>query len=216
MFRHYLKTTLRNLLKNKTSTVINVLGLSTGLGISFLILLFIMHELSYDRQHPNSQNTYRIIAKEPVFGSYVSEIPYFLGAELYNSYPEIKDVTRIIQDREQLALLTFPDSQSNYESQLIFAEKNIFDFFQISLIQGNPQQVLSEPFKAIISKRLAAELFKNIDPYGKTITIAQRNQTFQVSVEGIYQDIESNSHLQTDVILSMDTYFKVYDKKIIY
>ena len=96
MFRNYLKTAIRNLLRNKTYAAINISGLAVGIAACLLIGIYILHELSYDRYHKNADTVYRVVStiKEPdnEFTWAVAQIP--LAEELQDNYPEVKNAVR--------------------------------------------------------------------------------------------------------------------------
>src|SRR5690349_11965881 len=96
MFKNLLKIALRNILKDKTYSAINILGLTIGITCSLFLFLYILHELSYDRYHTNADNIYRIISnvKEPDDAFTWSFVQAPLGDELRDNYPEVKNAVR--------------------------------------------------------------------------------------------------------------------------
>ena len=130
MFKNLLKISIRNIIKDKTYSIINILGLTIGITCSLYLMMYILHELSYDRYHKNADNIYRIISniKEPdnAFTWAVAQIP--LADELRENYPEVKNVVRFI--RTDRTLYKNGDQQF-YEEEFFRADSTVFDMFTL-------------------------------------------------------------------------------------
>ena len=166
MFKSYFKTALRNLLKNKTSSLINIVGLAVSLSVCLLIILIIADQKSYDQFHIHKDRIYRI--ETVLKGGHEmreasSALP--LAAELQNNYTGIEASAALVKNiggdifyKNKIA------SGGGY-----FADGNLFRVMDFSLKQGNPRTALENPFSLVISEELASQLFYNEDPIGKVI-----------------------------------------------
>jgi len=200
MFKNYLKIAFRNLFKNKSLSVINILGLAVSIAVCFLITLFILHETSYDRFHHNPQNLYRVCVEGEISGQpqslAVSMAP--LSTALTNEFPEVEAAVKIIVGSSKT--LISHKEQSFYETSIGNATEDFFQVFDFELIRGEKAKILSEPETIALSDELARRLFQDEDPLGKTITL---NETSEYTVSGIYAEFPGNSHLQMKAIIAL-------------
>jgi putative ABC transport system permease protein len=203
MIDSLLLTFIRNARKRPGATVINLLGLSTGLAAGVLILLFIFHEFSYDRFHPDFRSIYRInlnyINKD---GNFIgSQIPAAVGPDLASSFPEIRSFCRVTSSREIYFQVQDKIIQTKHS---IYADSVFFRFFSFPLMTGNPDEVLSGIHKLVLSKELAKNLFGDENPVGKTVLM---NGTETWLVSGIAENSPLNSTIRFEAILSFETLY---------
>jgi putative ABC transport system permease protein len=205
MLSNYVKTALRNLWKRKSFSFINIVGLAIGMAVSFLILLYVLNEVTYDRFHENSANIYRIATKLDAQGRHfeVGTVPAPLGPALLDQFPEVARAarfhdygTRIISYREKL-----------YEEPDFFhADPDLFDVFTIPVLRGNPESWLQVPFSVVITEEMAAKYFGDEDPLGQTIQV-DNNHTYTVT--GIVKKMPENSHFKFNMIGSISSLEKI-------
>jgi putative ABC transport system permease protein len=202
MFRTYFKIAVRCLLRNKAFSAINVLGLSIGMAVCFIILLFVKDELSYDRFNTKANDIYRIIFKANINGGKINESNVMppVAAALQNDYPEVKEVTR-------LRTLGNPTVQVNGKfftgSSLVFVDPNFFNVFTIPFVKGDVKTALLRPNCMVISKAMAQKYFGNDDPMGKVISFSKSNNAPPFTVTGVFDRIPANSHFHFDMFGSM-------------
>lgn len=199
MFRNYIKLTLRNLWRNKIFSIINILGLSLGIAICLLIMLFIRQEWSYDRFHKNADNIVRVIFKGTVNGQLMKEANVMppTAQTLLEHFPEVQAATRL---RRRSIILRLADNASK-EDHFIYADTNFFRFFTFPLLEGNTGQVLQEPNTIVITRAIAHKYFGEADPIGKVLTTSDGRSNFRVT--GVMQDMPVNSHFHFDLVASM-------------
>lgn len=201
MIHNYLKIALRNLLRYKFYSMINVIGLAVGIACCLLILLYIQHELSYDRYHEKADRIYRL-AVSLNFGGTEGEIATVgapAAAALVNDYPEVLDATRFQSTGNwyiRYGETTFK------ETRLVYADANVFDVFTIPLLQGDPKTALAEPNTIVISETMADKYFGTDDPLGKTLNL---DATTDYEVTGVFREIPSNTHFHYDFFASLAT-----------
>lgn len=207
MLRFNLKIALRNLLKNKVSSFINIFGFSIGLACSMFILIFVYFELSFDRFHQNFKDIYQVQQKiEFTGGEYTSDrVGGAFAQALKDGFPEIKEATRIGPVPEVL-ISYIPDSKSGPDDKRInFIEKkgmavdsSFLNIFTFSLIKGNPVNALTDIHSIVLSQEMADKYFPEGDALGKTLVI---NDNIPVQVTGILAKVPVKSNIQFDYIL---------------
>lgn len=202
MIKNYIKITLRNLVKRKTYSLINIVGLAFGITCFLLISLYLQNELSYDKYFKDSDKIYRVLrVGENESGKY--DIGYTSGPyanALLNDYPSlIESATRVIKDN---GLVEYDDKIFR-ESNIFFADSNFLDFFNYPLVEGNENSILRYPNDIIISADMVEKYFGNLDPLGKIIRIDKR---FDFKVTGIFDNRNINSHLKFDFLGSIELF----------
>ena len=206
MFKNYLITAYRNLKKRLGYSIINILGLATGMAVCLLILQYVNFELSYDNFFPNKENIYRIrqdrYDKGELSTQWVSGCAA-VGQFAKNNFPEIEDFVRL---RGASAIYGYINEagqeKSLKEERAYSATPSIFNVFSIDLIHGDINTALNDPYQLIISEKIAKKYFGEEDPMGKTMTL-DRNNKFTVT--GIYPDFPDNSHFRGEIIISYAT-----------
>ena len=159
MFRNFLKVALRNLWKNKAFSAINIVGLSVGLAVCLLIVLYVKDELSYDKYNANSENIYRIDAdlsfNGTQFTSAVSPAP--LAPTLKKDDPQVIQYTRL---RNFGDILIKKDNQNLPNHNAVFADSTFFQVFSIPMLAGNRLTALNEPGSIVIDETTAKKYFQ--------------------------------------------------------
>ncbi len=200
MFKNYLTIAFRNLLRFKSYTLINILGLSIGMSCCILIILFIKDELSYDRFHTNSDRIYRIVQMNSPNGkSYLSGTPAPLATALLNELPGNIQVTRF--GNGQGNIITYGDIQTK-GNRFRLADPNVFEIFTIPLIKGSPKNALNELNSIVISENLAQRYFGDEDPMGQILQIGKETYHQDYKVTGVFSDLPTNSSLKFDCLAS--------------
>ncbi len=198
MLKNYLIIAIRNIVRNKTYSFINIAGLAVGMAAFILIMLFVQQELSYDRFHIQKERIYGLStvreAGEGAITSYAISAP--LLPSLIREFPEIASFIRV--DRLGKVSVTYQD-QTFFEDQIILADSSFFQVFTFPLIQGNPNVVLSEKYSVVITEKIAAKYFGDEDPIGKYLTITRfgwwGNEKLDLLVTGVAKDAPYNTHL---------------------
>jgi putative ABC transport system permease protein len=211
MFINYLKVAVRNLLKHKLYSVINVGGLAIGLASALMISLWVRDELSFDRFHKDAGSLYRLNWDFKWEGNegVGPGTPPPLAATLVSSIPEVKAATRL--RLMPSATVRCGDKFFN-EHGVLAADSNFFDLFSFALLAGDPSTALRHPNSVVLTRDIAAKLFGTDSPMGKNILIddAKRNRfgTYQnlFTVTGVVDNPPLNSHIQFTMLTSMSSY----------
>ena len=202
MFRNYLTIAFRNLVSHKLYSTINILGLAIGLACVILITLFVRNETSYDKHWAKADQIYRVV-RTFKRGSGNDDLLLATNAPqtgplLKADFPELEQVVRIWGFR----LLLGRDDIAFYETGIKFTDPEVFEIFDIPLIQGDPATALSQPFSIILGQKSARKYFGDEDPMGQTITLENR---MPMKVTGIMEDLPDNTHLRVDMLASLSS-----------
>lgn len=202
MLSNYLKIAVRNLLRHKLYSLINVLGLATGMVVCALILLWVQDELNYDRFHEHAERIYRITV-ELTSPEGLMEAPVAaaeMGPILRRDVPGVVAAARLWRAGDN-TLIGAADRQF-YEDDFYWADAEIFDLFTFPLLKGDPKTALTAPNSVVITEEMARKYFPDEDPMGKTIRVGDA-EDYQVT--GLLQEIPANSHLQFSFLGSSST-----------
>ncbi len=200
MIRNYFKIAFRALGRNRTFTLINVLGLVIGISFSCMLYVYVVNELSYDSFHAKSDRIYRIVTndlRDPLnVRKYAITVPP-LGKELLDHYPEVENMVRLHQPSGQVA---FTMNGANFqERNWLITDPNFFDVFDFEFVAGDKTSALKEPFSLVINETMARKYFGEENPLGKVI---EQTNFGPVTVTGVLKDHPRNSHLQFDLLFS--------------
>ena len=201
MIKNYFKIAIRNLLKRKGFSAINVLGLAIGIGTCLVMLLFVQDELSYDRFHEKADRIVRVYFSGTVQGGKMVESTVMppTAQALKSDYPEVQEATRIrTYGRPRLL---YGDKSFN-EDEFAFVDSNFFQVFTLPLLQGDANTALNEPNTAVVSKTFAKRYFGDADPMGKIISFKDGNNP-PFKITGVIDKVPKNSHFHFDIFSSM-------------
>lgn len=192
-----LKQMLRLLFKEKRITIINIIGLSVSLACALFMLLWVQHELSFDRFHEDFDRLYRV--EEDQY--YSNAEPYHVNVTPFVSGPVWKDEIPEIEEQCRLAfqgghLFTEGDNKF-FEDGIVVVDSSFFDMFSFAFKYGNKERVLREPNTMVITEELATKYFGDDDPVGRTIQVDQ-DQHFTIAA--VVEDPPSNSILGFKVL----------------
>lgn len=203
MLRNYLKVALRNLMKYRFISFINLFGLTVGLTCCLLILSYILNELSYD-QYKSSKNLYRVERTfmnptDKKVSLELSAIAPPFARLLINDFKEIKKVSQVLQNNT--VPLRYEEKMFN-EQNSFFGDEAMLDLFDVQVKKGNAAKALNEPYSVMLTEEIARKYFGNEEPLNKVIRM---NNQFDLKVTGIYKEFPANSHLHPEVLISLPT-----------
>jgi len=199
MLKNYLKTTIRYLLVNKAFSIINIIGLATGICVCFFALLYVQFELSRDSYNKQADRIYRLVTdiKTPLGTNYQSASTP-MGPAIATTYPEVKAAARVFMD--DLIIQSNPNNATKEE--VAYADASVFSIFTWPLLRGDSRHLFDAPYNVVLSESAAKKYFGDADPIGKTLLI---NGQQNAAVTGIMKDIPYNSHLRVDMLFSMSS-----------
>ncbi len=213
MFKNYFKTAWRNLIKNKTFSLINIAGLSIGMAACLLILQYVSFELSYDQFNKNVNDLYRVVNDRYQQGKLVQHgtITYSaIGKAMQDDFPEVINHTRVEPFGKQI----IANGDKKFDDEVVLAVDNSFlTMFSYPVVAGDVQTALKDPHTAILSESSARKIFgiKNNDfssVVGKTFIMGKDSTPYKITA--ICKDVPENSHLKFDILAS---YLTMYSGK---
>ena len=209
MLKNLLLTSIRNLTRNKLYTLINLLGLATGIACFVLIALYVRYQRGYDRFVPNYERVYRVVGEIEMEGQgeHSSSMVFGLGPTLLHDHPElIERYCRWFDFQDPQHTLKVGDSLSTdkmfTESGLYLVDSTVFDIFNYPLLVGDPKTALTKPGSIVLSQALAKKYFGDADPMGQMM---KWDNAMDVQVTGILGEIPRDSHINFEGLVSFYT-----------
>lgn len=203
MIKNYFKIAWRNLLKNKAFSLINIIGLASGLACFILITLYVVDELSFDRYNEKADHIYRVHADIRFGGTdlklAVSSDP--MGATLKKDYPQVEQFSRLYNSDG--SKLIKKGNEFIRENNVVHADSTFFDVFTLPAVAGDTRTALNEPNTVVISESTAKKYFGTREAVGKTIETNDNGSTLY-KVMAVIRDVPRNSHFRADFFFSMD------------
>jgi putative ABC transport system permease protein len=201
MIRNYLLIAIRNLLRYKLHTFINLMGLTIGLACIIVIYLWITDEFSYDKSLKDKDRIYQLTITHPT-DILDSNVPYILPRLLANDFSEISHFTRIVRlSNKMTCSFQYKDKDNRphtfTESNVCLVDSAFLSIFSFSLLYGDENMALSSPSSIILNHHIAEKYFGNENPIGKVL-ILNGNQNYTVT--GVFEQIEK-SHLKFDMAM---------------
>jgi putative ABC transport system permease protein len=205
MLKNYLKIALRNLLRNRIYSAINIFGLALGVACCLLLTLYIQDEMSYDKHHEGAGNIYRIISKfqsERGFTDRLGTASPPIAMAMKAEIPEVESAVRVFNPPGVLQSLIRYRENLFYEPDGLIADSTLFDVFTYDLKEGNPKKALVHANSVILCERLAQKLFGNEPALDKIISISQGGKLSEYSVTGVFRE-KYHSHIRANFFTSM-------------
>jgi len=203
MLRNYFKIAVRNLLRHRLFSGLNIFGLATGMACSILIFLWVQDEVSFDSFNPGADRIFRLTTK--IFDQEAAVVPPSLAAAIKTQIPAIKNATRISPEHRMVTIGT----KKFDEKKIYYADSNFLQIFNYPLLKGNKSVVLSSPNNAVITEETAIKYFGSAnEAMGKIIYIDNDIKGTNLTVSGVLNNIPANSHLQFDILLPAALYDK--------
>ncbi len=200
MLKNYFKIAWRNIVKNKLFSAINIFGLSVGIALCFIIMLYVQDELSYDRFNTNADNIARIAFDANINGGKIFETSVMapVAQTMKKDFPEVQDATRFAPF---VGAKIMVNDKLFKDERFAFADPNFFSIFTLPFVEGDADKALLQPNTIILTQTTAKKYFGNDDAMGKTIVLTNKNnQLFKVT--GVMKDVPENSHFHFDMFAS--------------
>ncbi len=209
MFHNYLTIALRNIIRHRLYSLINIAGLGVGLACAILITLFVRDELSYDKWIAGSENLWRVEVTYHVPGRsdaiITAQTPMPIPVAMRDQIPEVRSATRLVRE-----WITLTSGDRQFSEPVGVVDPNFLQVIALPLVQGDPRTVLAGPENLVISQSAARKYFGNADPIGKTLTagrggcgddVSCANTTVALKVVGVMRDLPHNTQLDFDFLM---------------
>ena len=207
MLYNHFKLIWRHLVKDRQFTLLNLLGLSSGLACAFLIWLWVSDEWQMDKFHAHDNRLFQVLANQKNSDgiSTISATSAMLARTLKSTMPEVEDAVAVLPP-DWYGRTTFSAGENNTNALGVFADADYFNVFSYRLVQGNSNQVLADKQDIVLSKDLAMRLFHTTaNLVGKTVQW-QHTQTFTVT--GVFDDLPVHSSQRFDYVLPMENFLE--------
>jgi len=200
LFLNAIKVSLRKIRRQKWYSLISVTGVAVGIACSILILIWVNHQLSFDRFHKNTKDIYRVIMEDPLSDSVSVHpwLPFPLGPALQNDFSEIVAFSRYRPDN----MVVRYKEKSFTETDFLTVDPSFFRIFSFPFCQGDPSEALEEPNSIVIRDTMVKKYFGNEDPIGKVLNLSGRAD---LTVSGIVH-IPDESDFQFDFFFTFQSY----------
>ena len=200
MIKNYFKTALRNLVRNRIYSVINISGLSLGLACAMLIILYLKDEVSFDRFHVNVKNIYRVVVGQTGpdgnKGQKMGITGYFQGPKFTAKIPEIISFVRVKGGYEDIKIGTEVKGQP-----IVYADTNFFSVFSFPFLRGNSKTALLQSNCIVLSEDVAKRQFGTLDAVGKIVLLKNNDKFEPYTVTGVTKRCPQNSSIKFDALL---------------
>lgn len=206
MLKNYLNIALRNLLRHKAFSFINILGLAVGMTACFLIFLYVSFETSYDNFYTKADRIYRVVTDTKTPSETISQgrTTTPIAINMKKDFPEVEDAVRLGTD----GFLIRKGNVKYQEEKSVLADSTLFNVFDFPLLAGNKNTALRDPMSIILSQSAAKKYFGNKTPIGQQLLLT--GAAINATVTGVMKDIPENSQIQADMFLSLSSYKQIY------
>jgi putative ABC transport system permease protein len=201
MLKHILTTFYRSALSSKFQVITIVFGLTMGMVVSLLIYIYVREESRYDTHHTEAGRIYRVNTTLEMEGKIdpTAKSGLNTGEALMEFFPEVESATQVLNIGKQTIKV---DANLFASEKVIYADSNFFSFFHYPFIEGVPEEALTGPNKAVISKKIAQQYLGNITRAIGTV-ISVNNKDFQIT--GIYDESAIRTHVPHEIFLSLSS-----------
>ncbi|MFC2118437.1 ABC transporter permease [Bacteroidota bacterium] len=201
MFKKNIKTAFRNIIKDKFYSLINIIGLASGITIAIFILLFVNDEFSYDKHATQYERIYRLESDLTMAGKQdkFALTPFPLAVTMKDEIPEIKEVVRFLSAGLEDIVFKYEENVF-YEDSAAFVDSTVFEIFDYKFIYGSPENSLNIPNTMVITASMANKYFGDDDPIGKMIEVTGFGD---FEVKGVIEDLPANTHMKLNCMISV-------------
>ena len=205
MIINYLKIALRNLIRLKGFTALNIIGLSIGIAASILIVQFLRTEVSVDKHHVGLEDLYRVNTAFSVGGkeTETATSPSPLAWTLVHDFPEVDQAARLIKAPGVNQFLIKHEEKSFFESKTYFVDSTFFDVLTYQFVEGDAKHMIKNPLEVAVSKSVATKLFGQNLAVGQTIEISSQWGSDQYQITGVFDQGGHPSHIDGEIYINM-------------
>jgi putative ABC transport system permease protein len=201
MLKNFFKTAGRNILKYRAYSVINFIGLTSGLALALLIVTYVRSEMGFDQFHEKSDRLYRLSYLVPN-GLKLASTPPPIAPALKEYFPEVEDAARLYGRNVSIKR---PEKEEAFEeSGVFFADSSIMNMFSFEFVKGNPRRALNEKFTVLINEDMAKKYFGDENPLDQPLLFGGKH-SFRVI--GVVKNFPTNSHLRFDMLVPYENMF---------
>ncbi len=196
MIKNYLKVAWRNLVRNKSFSLLNIFGLSIGLTVTALILLWVNYEMGFNQFHEKKDRIYQVYNKYPVDGEIWTwnSTPKVMASAIKSDYPEVEEISRYFYNNTFL----FSQGDKNLKSTGTIVDPSFLKIFSFPLVEGNIETVLDDVNALVVTETFAKKMFGGAPAIGQIVKM-DNTDTFKVT--GVLKDLPSNTEFNFEYLL---------------
>lgn len=202
MIKNYFTTAWRNMMRNKTSSIINVSGLSIGIACVLTIVIYIQNELHYDKFHKDADRIFQVVLNGNMSGQefWGGNTAPPVGAALTNNIPEIESYTRFYEPND-IVVRYEENGRSSFftEKNILAVDSNFLQLFGFKMLEGNAATALMKPGSVVITESIANKYFGDEKAIGKTLSMREDKRPFTVTA--VLKDLPSSSSIQFEFLM---------------
>lgn len=207
MLKNFFKTAWRNIVRHKTYSIINFVGLTCGLTLALLIFAYVRSELSYDKFHTNSDRLYRFGYTVPN-GLQIASVPPPIAVTLKEFFPQVEEVARVYGRNVSISMED--ETTAFEETNVFFADSAFTKMFTLEFVKGNPARALYDKYTVLINEEMATKYFGDKNPIGESLIFSGRHP---FKVIGVVKDFPENSHLRFNMLATYDDMYELEDEQ---
>ena len=210
MFQNYLKISIRNLLKNKSYSFINIAGLTAGTACCLYILLYVMEQYSYDKHQAGLDQMYRVVTDiRNADGSgdvyKTARLSPPIAPAMAQEFPEVEIAARLVDPPDISEHVVTWQNNTYFETKGYYVDSTFFRLFTYKWLSGSPEHALDEPFTVVLTKPVAERIFGSQEALGQTIHIGNRFGDDDFKVTGVVDAAAGKSHIRGNFYMSMNS-----------
>jgi putative ABC transport system permease protein len=199
MLKNYIKIALRNLIRNKIFTTINIVSMAIAMVSTFYILVYVVNESSYDDCHLKKERVYRINTNKKAFNLITQTSPFVLTTVLKDNYKEVESISRVRSLRNFKIKL---NDKFIKEGKVHSVDPDIFDIFTLPIVVGSNK--IDDKNSIVISKNIAQKYFGKENPVNKILTTDINGKEYLFKVSGVMKNIPKNSSFSADILVNIE------------
>lgn len=207
MLKNFLKTAWRNIVRHKTYSIINFIGLTCGLTLALLIFAYVRSELSYDKFHSNAERLYRFGYTVPN-GLQIASVPPPIAVTLKEFFPQVEEVARVYGRNVSISMED--ETTAFEETNVFFADSSFTKMFTLEFVKGNPERALHDKYTVLINEEMATKYFGDKNPIGESLLFSGKHP---FKVIGVVKDFPENSHLRFNMLATYDDMYELEDEQ---
>ena len=198
MVKHYFKVTFRHIRKHLLISLLNIAGLAIGIASFILIMLYVNHELNYDKFNEHYEDIYRVAVDAKIGNTIIRQTytPAPMPAAMYDEYPEIRAITRIARRTQSVKI----GDRIYNEDAAVAVDSTFTDIFTLNFVEGSPENSLNQPGLVLLDRSTAEKYFGEEKALGKVILV---RDTIPLTISGVYEDLPSQSHFHMTMLVSL-------------
>ncbi|MFN7261285.1 MAG: ABC transporter permease, partial [Cyclobacteriaceae bacterium] len=207
MLKNFFKTAWRNIVRHKTYSIINFIGLTCGLTLALLIISYVRSEMSFDQFHEKIDRMYRFRYTVPN-GLELASVPPPIAPSLKEFFPQVEEAARAYSRNVSI---TLPENDRAFEeSNVYFVDSAFLKIFSIEFVKGSAFRALHDKYTLLINEEMAIKYFGDKNPVGESLLLSGKHP---FKIIGVVKDFPENSHLRFNMLAPFDDMYELEDEK---